>query len=123
MGKDKNNGDIFTEEGLLNKEVILNGMPLSLKMALGPAIDWANNLDANKNKKKDLAEWAPFVRAAFPHVAGLFMLIDWDGVFQSLLSSRFVTDKKAAEKKCDNLIAIGVQARREIDAKENPTTA
>lgn len=109
----------LTEEGLLDKDVILKGAPLPVKMALGPAIDFLNNLDVNKNKKRDFAELAPYIRRVVPFFLPLLACINWGKVLQNLLDNFTVPGKESeAAKLCDSIHAVAEEAHDNLLPKE-----
>ena len=90
----------------LDKKALLNGAPLAIKAIAGPAIDWLNNLNLNKNQTDDIVELAPKLQAAMPLILALAPLINWEALLENILTN-FVKDRKEAEQIVDNLKAVG----------------
>ena len=89
--------DFLDEKGLLDKKKCLNGMPLSLKMALGPAIDWANSFDADNNKVPDIVQYMPAAIRVIQIAVAIAPHVSIPGVKAWFLGKSFVTNKEAVE--------------------------
>lgn len=60
----------------LDKKQLTKDLPFLLRGPVGSFIDWANNLDANHDGKKDIAQIAPVVIKVLPLLAAFIPLID-----------------------------------------------
>lgn len=98
--------DLLDKNGLLDKDKCLKGMPMALKMALGPAIEWANKFDANNNKKPDVVEYMPLIVKVLQILCAIAPFVDIPGVKTWFVGHDFVTDKAAVEHQFSQLEAV-----------------
>lgn len=88
----------------LDKKQLLRDVPMLAKPVAGALIDWINQLDANADGKPEIGVYGPLLVKAMPFVIELSKHIDWKKLLSELVL-RYATDKLAAGKATDELIA------------------
>jgi len=79
----------MTEDYQLNADELTKDVPFALRGIAKSFIKWANNLDANHDGKKDIAQLAPLVIAALPLLQRLTANINWNEVKAWIKASKF----------------------------------
>jgi len=84
--------DFQLDANELTKEI-----PFPLKGMAKKFIDYINNLDANHDGKKDLAQLAPIVISILPLIQRLAANIDWNEVKVFIKASRWSKEEAELE--------------------------
>lgn len=105
------------KNGLINKKVALDGLPLVVKSLLGPAIDWFNTIDSDNNKVPDVVQFMP-VLVTLVHIGVAVAPYVHLGKFKAwFLNHDFITDQAAVEVQLDKATSVVAAAAEKLGTK------
>lgn len=105
------------KNGLIDKKVALDGLPLVVKSLLGPAIDWFNKLDADNNKVPDVVQFMPVLVTLIHIGIAVAPYVDLAKFKAWFLSHDFIVDQKAVTEQLNKAVSVVASAAEKLGTK------